>query len=330
MKTHSPYLYAGALLKTKEIESLKGAEAEKLISAPNLELAWQSLQDTFIGPYLNKADADHPQITSLKKSLDLVMVDTKKLLDNISPDKQLLDILWVKYDFHNLRVIIRGESLNLSDEKMEVLSSALGTHEFKKIKKIYDDRRLALLDPYLQKAVTATENFTDSTEIGVAVNTFYFEKIKDLASKSNYPFLKKFVEILIDSFNLQTSLRQIKIRQNNDKKIYITGGQFAPENLETEEAILNSFSKLGGETLWQEAIADYRQTGNHTLLRKTAEDYLNLFLKEEARLSFTPAKLFSHFNTRKRDVQAIQMIISGKQAGLTEEEIRNNLRQLPN
>src|SRR5690606_28623309 len=112
-------------------------------------------------------------------------------------------------------------------------------------------------------------------------------------------------------------------------KIFITGGQFAPEDLETEEAILNNFSKLGGEAFWQEAIADYRQTGNHTLLRKTTEDYLNMFLREEARLSFTPAKLFSHFNTRKRDVQAIQMIINGKQAGLAEEEIRNNLRQLP-
>src|SRR5690606_7574208 len=116
---------------------------------------------------------------------------------------------------------------NLTDEKVESLSSSLGTHEFKKLKKIYDERRLALLDPYLQKAVAATENFTDSTEIGIAVNIFYFEKIKDLASKSNHLFVKKFVQILIDSFNLQTSLRQIKIRKNNDKKIFITGGQFA-------------------------------------------------------------------------------------------------------
>lgn len=331
MKTYSRYIYAGARLKARENENLNETQADKLISAPDINLAWQALDDTFIGPYLDQESSSKPDGHILKKSLDQSIIDTKKTLITISPDPDLLEILWVKYDFHNLRVILRGHAVGMSLEKMEGLSSSLGTYEFKKLKKIYDDRRLALLDPYLQKAVLATENFTDASTIGLAVNKFYFDKIKFMASQSKYEFIKTFVALLIDTFNLQTALREKTIRKNGQSESsFIIGGRFSPKDLETEDLILNQFPKLGGETLWQEALNHYQETGHHTLIRKTAENYINSFLEAESKLGFTPAKLFYYFNARKRDIQAIQIIINGKMAGLKEGEIRESLRQLPN
>lgn len=330
MKTYNHYIYAGAKLKAKEGELLTEAQVTKLESAPSFSLAWQALQDTFVGPYLDQANITEPSLNDLKKSLDNVMIDTKKDLMTSTPDKQVLDILWTKYDFHNLRVIIRGRTLKMSDEKMEDLALDLGIYDFKKLRKAYDDKRLALLDKYLEKSALATENFTNPSEIGVAVNIHYFEKIKDLAKQSPYPFTREYVALLIDLFNAQTALRIKTIRPEGATNVFITGGNLKPEELENKESILKGLTKLSGEALWQEAIDYYKETGHHTLIRKTAEECVNQFLKKESWLTFTPASLFLYFNAKKRDVQAVQIIIAGKEAGLSEDDIRLNLRELSN
>lgn len=326
--TYSPYFYAGARLKALEQDLLTEAQVESLISAPTIDLALQVLQDTFIGPYLASESARRPGLDAVNKALNQAIVDTKILLQTIAPEPKLLDLFWTKYDFHNLRIIIRGQKAGLSEEKIDELASPIGTFSFTHLKKAYGERKLALLDKHLNQAALASDNFKDASKVGVAVNTFYFEKIKQIAADSSYLFIKELVGLLIDIFNLQTSLRLLTLRPKDSLGIFITGGQFKKEDLSTPENILANFSKLGGETIWKEALDLYQKSGHHTLLKKTADDYISRYLREKARLTFTPASLFSYFSAKKNNVQTISIIIAGKYAGLPESDIRLTLRQL--
>ena len=326
--TYPSYFYAGARLKALEQGLLTNAQVESLISAPTITLAHQALQDTFVGPYLPNESSQTLKLSDITKALDQVIIDTKTLLQTIAPDPNLLDLFWTKYDFHNLRVIIRGQRLNLTAEETNNLSSPIGTFSFTSLQKAYKEKKLALLDHYLYQASLVSDNFKDASKVGIAVNTFYFEKIKHIASTSAYPFVREFVSLLIDIFNLQTRLRLISLRPKNSLDLFVIGGQFKKEDLETEEDILTNFTKLGDATIWKDAIELYQKTGHHTLIKKTADDYVSQYLKEKSRLAFTPATFLSYFAAKKNNVQTLNIIIAGKHAGLPEKDIRLTLRQL--
>lgn len=326
--TYSPYFYAGARLKALEQDLLTEAQVESLISAPTIDLAHQALQDTFIGSHLPNDSKQPLQLLDITKALDQTIIDTKTLLQTIAPEPNLLDLFWTKYDFHNLRLIIRGQRSNLSDSEIDNLSSPIGTFTFASLQKAYQEKKLALLDYYLYQAALASANFQDTSKVGIAVNMFYFEKIKHIANLNTYPFISEFVSLLIDLFNLQTSLRLVSLRPQNSLGIFVSGGQFRKEDLETVDNILANFSKLGNANVWKEAIELYQKQGHHTLIKKTADDYISQYLKEKSRLAFTPAALFSYFSAKKNNVQTLSIIIAGKHAGLPEKDIRLTLRQL--
>ena len=167
-------------------------------------------------------------------------------------------------------------------------------------------------------------------EIDQIVGKHYFAAVQEIADGSKEPFVKKFVALLIDLYNIKAGLRADAIDGIDARDVYIKGGSFTPNQFESKEKITELLSRFGGEKLWADAIAHLQETGRYNRLEKVADDYVTEWLKDESLSVFTPASLFSFFYGRKNNAQIISAILVAKRAGMEEKELRTILRRLHN
>lgn len=321
--TDTRYTYAGARIKALENTLLSETQLERLLGAKSVTEGFQVLQDTFLAPYLGQHER-----SNLGEAIEQSMNDTKKLLASIAPDPELLYVFWLKYDFFNLRTIAKAKRAGLGTDEIKEKSFGTGLYPIETLIKATEENSLHFLNRHLRDAWERAESATHIADIDIAMNVGYFEAIKDLAAQKKSVFLNDFVALLINLFNLRVALRALRLKDSNVKAVHVEGGRFSKKELETEKDILEAFKKCGGEETWKEALAKYSENNDFSLIEKAADEYTMKFLKDRNYNIFSPVPLFSYFTARKNNVQLISGIMTEKEAGLSEGEIRHIFRKL--
>jgi len=263
---NAKYIYSANTVKAMEVDLLSDTQLERLLSAKSVEEAYHSLSDTFLSPYVaSKSQAELPKL--LRQSL----IDTKEYLESIEPEKGMMDILWLRYDFYNLKTIIKGEKAGLSDEEILENCYDIGTVVPSEMLRIVREDNFNILE--LEFGDTYKDAVKQDTvySIDIAINKGYFRTIKRIATTSNNSFLNTFATLLIDLFNIKTQLRMSSLGEL-DINFFIDGGSVRKESLDTKDKIFDALKGFGGEALWKDAIAQYQELGHYTLLEKTADD----------------------------------------------------------
>ncbi len=320
---NTKYIYSGSRAKALETRLLSDVQVERLLSSKELPETFKALQDTFLAPYM----AEHEK-TDVNKALDQSMLETKNILASISPEPELLNILWIKYDFYNLKAIMKGKKAGFNNEEIVEKCSHASVYTPEKLIQAYDEKKLHLLNKHFNDATEEAESAKEVFEIDIAMNIHYFKAIKDIASTHKNNFVNEYVSLLVDFFNLESSLRLLSLNKMGVKNIFITGGTVYKKDLEGQKNILEQYKKLGGEKVWDEAIKEFEKTGDFSLLERTADEYTLSYLKEKSADIMSPAPLFAYFSAKKNNAQTIRAVMVAKQAGLPERDLRIILRRL--
>jgi len=317
------YVYAGTRARALEQELLTESQRELLVGAKSVPEMYQNLTDTFLAPYLSEHDE-----SELSLILEKSIADAREILDAIAPEPALLEILWLRYDFYNLKAIIKSAVAGLPDETITQHCFTIGRYGADRLIAAYHAHQLAIIDTRLEAARAEADNYQQIADIDLVLNLHYLTTIRDIAHKLNNAFATGYVTRLIDLFNLKAALRTHGFTDGNVRDVFVSGGTFHRRELESVDDILAQFPRIGGGPHWKEALDEYRATGSFALIEKASEDYMNWWLKDQSYHIFTLAPLFAYFNAKKNNVQVIRAIYVGKVAGLEEHEIRYNLRNL--
>ena len=113
------YIYAGTRAKALENQLLSENQMELLLSAKSVDEVHTVLQNTFLAPYLISKDKNKKPSATV--ALEECVREAKSVLNSIAPEPELLFILWLRYDYHNLKAIIKGKKAGLNTE--EILQS---------------------------------------------------------------------------------------------------------------------------------------------------------------------------------------------------------------
>ncbi len=320
------YIYAGTLAKTHEQELLSETQLEMLLSAKSVEEFETVLHDTYLAPYL----ASKEENESVSQLLEKSVTEARKTLIKNAPDPHLLDVLWIKYDFYNLRTIIKAERSGTSEEKCLSMCFNSGLYDPQTLRKHYIENSLANLDMTLKEASLEAKEARTASEIDAVINKNYFKAIQSLEPQKTNPFIKKYIKLLIDLYNITSRLRNISLEENGGKapNVFISGGSFSESDLSEKNRILNAFNKMRGEKIWRDALEDFQKTGNFSLIEKTNDEVVLDFLDRESFELFSLAPLFAYFTAIKNNAQIIRAIYVGKTTGVSEHDIRFNLRKL--
>jgi len=317
------YIYAGVRSYTMMQNLLSESNLERLLGAKSTTEGFKVLQDTYIAEYLSRHEDKN-----LARALEESVSRAKDVLDSISPEPEPLRILWAKYDFYNLRTIIKGSRQNLSDEKILLQCFKTGIYPPASVLREFKQEKLGRLNVLLAKAAEEANSVQNSFEIDLVTERHYFEFIKEIMERSKDSFIKDYVTLLIDFFNIKTAIRLETLSSILNKDVFVSGGRITKSRLQKEEQIFSALKTYGGEAVWSLALEIYRKEKNFALLDKAMEEYALKFLKERSFDLFSIAPLFAYFSAQKNHAQTIRAVMSAKEAGVSEHDIRVILRRL--
>lgn len=320
---NTKYIYAGTRAKTLTYSLLSETQLERLLSAKSSAEAHKVLQDTFLAPYLG-VHGEKPLSLVVEESV----ADSKKLLAEISPDPKLLNILWIRYDFYNLRTILKGTKQELSQDKIISLCYRAGIYSPEKLYKAYKDNTLIRLDSMMAEAAEKAQEVDNVFAIDLTMDEYYFKTIQALAAASKEEFVKQYVSLHVDLFNIRSALRMLRLRDIIQREVFVSGGTVQKKDLENEDSIIAALNRVGGEKYWADAVNEYRQSGTFVAIDKAAQEYMLKFLKDSSIDVFSPAPLFAYFSAQKNNAQVIRAIVVAKEAEISESELRFVLRRL--
>lgn len=320
--TRLDYQYAGARAKTLERKLLSETQLELITSAKSVEELHRVLYDTYLAPYLTKTQT----VGDITRAIDESIRDAKKTLLTIAPDPKLLDILWLKYDLHNSKVLVKGTRANLSDDELLALMSHAGTVEPSRLLTAFKDDAMTVLHPDLILGIQEAKRATHPLTIDATLNRAYVRAIKSHVNTDI--FVQRFVERLIDVFNIKAALRTGKHPDLDVRDVFTDGGSFSLAMLDSEEHIGMRIRTWGHEGELRAALEESREAGSYAPLERIIDEQFNDFLRRESLPVFTLASLFAYFSAQKNNAQIIGAVAVAKESGMHEKELRRVLRRL--
>ena len=317
------------VLETKLLDKPK---IERMIEAPSASEVLRILNET---EYSNvssniKRPEDYEEILSseLKRIYDLVY--------EISPVKDVVKIMSLKYDYHNIKVLLKGKALGKDLSSILINLGNLDLHEIKR--KIDGDNYKSLngiLGKGVLEAMKAFEETKDPQKIDIIMDKYMYKELVEISKSLDYKFINNLVKAMIDSTNIRTLLRVKKQNKNRDfaKDVIVEGGDIDSSKLvallsESPENIMSKLQSSIYSNLVKEGFEGYISTESASLLEKLSDNYIMDLMKSSKLVTFGPEKILSYIYAKETEIKVIRIIMVGKLNNIAEEVIRERLRDI--
>lgn len=256
------------------------------------------------------------------------------LMRELSNDKEIVDILSLKYDYHNLKVLLKGKFL---EKDFSYLLMDAGIEKVDKLKIKFDTKNYNSFENEFVEAINEVEkDFSenkDPQKIDIIVDKYYYKNLLKLAKKINVSVITDYVEGLIDFQNIITLFRVKK--QNRDIKflenVIHEGGTISKNKIigslnDSTEMIGNKFrrEKVGNYLI--KGIENYLENGRLSEFEKISDNYLMELNRDSKYITFGPEPLFTYLVAKEREINALRMIMVGKINNIDSEKIKERLR----
>ena len=319
-------------LRALETRLLNASLLERMIDAPAADDAYRVFNDlTFLCGCISEHKVNEFQIV-LNKSLQKMV----RLYMRMAPYKNHLNLLWLKYDFHNLKVILKARLTKRGFPDVEHTLIDIGTRPIDEWEHYLLEGKAPVLTSDMEKAIKdATQIFkktNDPQSIDLVMDKHYMEEALKFVEHLDSDLIKKYLQQLIDFTNLKTFIRckELKRDQQYFESILIVGGQLNlsifTDAFDKDYEILRQTleQKIGGDKLVL-VLNQYLQKNSLLDAEKKINALLQILLDETKKMPFGPDPVFAFFWKFENHLQILRIILVGKLNGLPGKEIRENV-----
>jgi len=320
------YLYLSALLRAREARLLTRERAERMVDAPSFDEAARILTDC---GYADMSGMSAKQVEAmLSEHRDSVFSE----LAGLSPDKELVDIFRMKYDYHNAKTLIKAEAE--SADRADLLSAG-GRVSAEKLTEAFVSEDYRAVPSIFGKAVIEAKNVLNRTSnpqlADFVLDSAYFAELSAAAEYLGSPFLRGYTEMIIDSANLRAAVRTVRMKKDPDflKLALVQGGSVGTARILAAAAAPETLASLFAATPLKKAAqlgAEACSGGRMTAFELQCDNAVTEYLTRAKLVSFGEAPLLAYLASAESEVTAVRMILTGKLAGISPETIRERLR----
>lgn len=320
------YLFLSAHLRAREAKMLTRERAERMLDAASFEEAAKMLTDC------GYEDMSSMSVKEVEKALADKRAEIFYELANMSPDKELIDIFRIKYDYHNAKTIMKSEAVEL--ERGDLLSCA-GRVKPESLLADFTEDNFKSVPETMGKAIAEARsvlNRTGNPQLAdFMLDRAYFTELKDAACELGSEFLKGYAEILIDSANLRSAVRTLRMNKDGDflRTALVPGGSVDIERIVAAANSGESLAQLFAVTGLKDAAsagAEAVAGGRMTAFELACDNAVNAYLKKAKLVSFGEAPVIAFIAAVENEITAIRMILTGRLAGIAPDTIRERLR----
>ena len=324
------FVYASSYVRSQERKLLSSEQLRNMTESKNIDDICKVLQDAGYGSEGNPLTAANYQDV-LKQAETSFFVEIKEL----SKSSAALNIFCYPADYHNLKVLLKAEALDIDRDELLMGNGTISASEM--VKSVKERETIGLTENMaraLTEAVDVHARTNDPQMIDFICDKYCFADITEAAEQSKNSYVKGYVALWIDTINLKTFARVKKMGQpwKYFENVFIPGGTVdvqvflgsyeddfkqAAERFQSYD-IRKAVSE-GGEVI--DAIGDF------TLLEKICDNLLVEYSREARTVTFGLEPLVAYLVARQNEIKAIRIVLAGKLAKMSPELIRERLRE---
>ncbi|WP_311482133.1 V-type ATPase subunit [uncultured Anaerococcus sp.] len=330
----STRIYEDDLLKAHDLEGLNDYES--------LSEVLNALNDSSYASAIAELDRDEEYEKILIKEL----VKVYEKIADVTPDKNISQYLIEKYNFHNLKLLVKEiiqeedyskiyspmANVDTAFIKRELLKSTDEEENFASVGK-KDDREIYLA--YAQKALKAYEESQNPAMIDISLDKSYYERELALAEATEIDSLLTYTKEAIDLVNIKTLLRirGQKLGLDYLKNALIDGGNLAKDDvlamisMDVNEILSKTSSLKVNSYLKKSLDRDKNDAENLLDLEKAIDDHFMDFAKNAKSMTYGPEVLLGFLIAKEQEIKNLRIIFISKLNSLPKDFTRERLRE---
>ena len=321
------YLMISARVKALETRLLSAERMEQLLEAKTGDEAAKLLQEWGY-PQLDPTRPEAMDAT-LSNLREATMAD---LAEGI-PDSRYLDLFKIKYDYHNLKALLKAEVMRVSPDHMLM---DMGRVSAADLETAVRERDLEHLPATLAAAAAEARQVLETTrdpQLGdMVLDRWCYRDMADLAEDTGSDFLQGYVTAQIDAVNLRTAVRTARMGKSPDflQDALLEGGDLSPDVvLKAVSGGGTGLRELYGTTRFRaaaEAGAEALNGGSLTEFERLCDDAVGDYLVGAQFVPFGEAPLVGYLAARETEYTNLRILLMGRAAGIAPAVIRTRLR----
>ncbi len=320
------YIFLSTRVKAMERNLLTRERISQMLEAPTDQDAAKVLVDC---GYSEMAEITNSELDRvLAEQQQAMMAD----LGGCAPNKYIVDVFRLRYDYHNAKALVKTEALGMDPAH---LLMGGGRYDRQRLAESYQrEEMLAYSDIFRRGIVRAREilgSTGDPQQVDFVLDRAYFEELTTLAQQSDSAFLKNYAALLVDVANLRACVRASRLGRGTEflNQVLFPGGTVSLRNLSTArgEELSNLF-RVGhlAAAAAEGASRSAPNSGALTEFERLCDNAVVAFLSDARRVPFGVEPILGYLYARENEATTIRIIMSGRMAGLSTETIRERLR----
>lgn len=319
------YVYTVARLRGMENHILDSAFFSRLMDSAGIDDAVKALGETSYSQWLSGNNFD--------KAIDSEMLATCEELGSFVPDKELLSVFRLPYDFHNVKVLLKGlfkvRGGELEGRRYDLLSK-LGTIDTDELTNAIETEEYGFMPYGLTDLIPQCWQLWDATKnaqtVELLIDHAMFRAMLDVAEGLNMPGVLHWVRCRIDAENLRSAVRLARMGYDSAKALpfFHDGGTIRADDMarlmnepsETWGRIL-SYTDIGAVLTALQDTSDMKASLSD--VSKALDDYLVKVLEGAKYSMDDPANVLLFLLTKEAEARNMRVALVCVAGGLDRE-----------
>ena len=318
------YLFLSTYIRARENSLLGEKRLEQMVEAADFDEAAKVLTECGFADLSGMSDAQLEEAFSARRKAFL------DEFEKLCPEKQIVTAYRLKYDYHNAKVLVKGEA---NPQDRERLLSACGRVPPRVLTEAYaEDSGRDLPEPLaaaMREARTTLARTGNPQLADMGLDKAYFREMLDLTGGLSTGFYTNYVRLTIDIANLRSAVRCIRGHMDEGllRTAAIAGGNVSRESVYRaytdgveevfDDSALARCAQLGAQAVKGAPLADFELA---------CDNALTAYLTAAKRVSFGPEVAVAYVACLEAEITAARMILQAKRGGLAPEALRERLR----
>lgn len=323
--TSTDYLYLSAYLRAKEAGLLRRERLERMAAAPTADEAAKVLAECGYPDLEGASDAELEAAFSARRAE--VLDDMEKLC----PERALVDAARLRFDYHNAKVLVKGEI----DAAGRELMSDCGRISAAKLAEAFDQDDWRSVPQALAQAVRNARNTLARTSnpqvTDMELDRAYYKELLSLTETLSSDFYTRYVRLCIDMSNLRSAVRCLRWHMDEGvlSAAVIEGGNIPAGPMVRRVYGDGVTATFTGRSLEQPAALGEAAAEGAPLtpFELACDNALTRFLDGAKYVSIGSEAVVAYLAMLEGEIVAARMILQGKRGGVTNEALRERLRE---
>lgn len=320
------FLYMTSMLRAREIKMLSPEKINRMLDADSYEDAVKLAEEC---GYRDMSGMNAFEVDSALSEHRTALFRELAAKDYARP---VVDLFRMKYDYHNVKVLVKSMGANV--DATHILSES-GRIDTSKLTEAFisgerDDLPAAVREA-IHDGVSVLSRTKDPQLSDISIDQVYFNELSSLSQELGSAFIAGYIRLLTDIANLKTFVRSQRTQRSADfmRASLLPGGNAGVVSILNVPAAGEGLSDVFQAPELGSAVdlAPAALTGGaQTQFERACDNASMLYLIQKRYIAFGPVPVLTYLTKLEWEITTLRMILTGKLAGIAPEIIKERLR----